>query len=254
MRDFTPKLWLLACALFFTGFSGARLLAQDEGAAADPLKLDYVLIYPDEKAPELVKVEEDNPFVALADLNSKQDVGNSEENLVKDRLLSMKVVGSSKRPQGGYRVQLGDIKLEEGKVVPDFLPDQSVRLRVNSITDSEIEFVWMEKQRSGLPPRTLLMPIRMRPVVRQMLPGQRGIENATPTFGLNEGTLLKAAGADSSPPKRGEVVGEEPPKEGAETDAETAGSQPAEAPRKKSAADAVLDMFFNQGGSLPSPK
>jgi hypothetical protein len=245
MRDLMPKLFQSTLCLLLLCSGSSHLSAQEETEPADPLKLDYALLYPDEKAPELVKAEEDNPFIALADLNAKEDTGSSEENVVKDRLLNMKVVGCVKRPQG-YRVQLGDLTLEEGMVVPPFLPDQSVHLRVNSISESDIEFVWLEKQRTGLPPRTLLMPIRMRPVVRQMLPGQRGVESSAPVFGVHEGSILKAAAAQSAaPPKRAEEVNDTPT---------AANPPPAEPPRKRSAADAVLDLFFNQGGNLPKPE
>lgn len=253
MREITPPL-NLAFGCLLLALLCAPVAAQEKAANEAPnedlLKLDYALIYPDEKAPEIVKVEEENPFVALTEI-TEEDVGNSEENTIKDRLLAMKVVGFSKRAQGGYRVQLGDISLEEGKIVPNFLPDQSVHLRVNSITESEIELVWMEKQRSGLPPRTLLVPIRIRPMVRQMLAGHRGSETAEPVFGLHQESVLKAAGATtSSAPPRGEVIKEET----ANATATTAEVKPAEPARKKSAADAVLDMFFNQGGNVPAPK
>ncbi len=233
---------------------GRQSLAQGDTAENGSIRVDYTMIFPDEKAPELVKAEEENPFVALVDMTVKEETGNSEENIIKDRLLSMRVAGSSPRPQG-YRVQLGEMILEEGMVVPRFLPDQSVHLRVNSITDTEIEFVWLEKQRTGLPPRTLLMPVRMKPVVHYLLPGQRGRDGAgEPVLGVHEDSLLKVAAmaAEKSAPKRGEVMDEAAPDA---TAAAGDGASPAKpAARPKSAADAVLDMFFNQGGNLPSPK
>ncbi len=248
MTDLIKPPRFLTALLFFV-LLAAVSRSQEESPEGGQMKVEYMMIFPDEKAPEIVKPEEENPFVALADLSVKEDSGSSEENRVKDMLLAMEVVGRSERPQGGYRIQLGDITLQEGMIVPSFLPDQSVHLRVNHISDSEIEFVWLEKQRTGLPPRTLLMPVRMKPVVRQMLPGQRGRDGTEPLFGVNEESLLKAAAlVDSGGPKRGEVVDEN-----ATTAAPTAG-QPEAAPRKKSAADAVLDMFFNQGGSIPSPR
>ena len=79
-----------------------------EAAPVDPgLEVSYALIFPDEKAPETVKPEEENPFVAITELE-EEDVSNSEENKIKELILAMKVVGASLRPQG-YRVQLGDM-------------------------------------------------------------------------------------------------------------------------------------------------
>ncbi len=221
--------------------------AQEEASADGTGMVDYQMILPEEKEPELVEPGEENPFVAPADSTAKEEAGSSEENTVKERLLSMQVVGFSQRP-GGCRVQLGDLTLEENMIVPAFLPDQSVQLRVNSITESEIEFVWLEKQRTGLPPRTLLLPVRIKPVVRQMLPGQRG-KVGDLAFGVHAETLLKAANAiKEAAAKRVEDEARQ------ETAAETATLQPAAPARPKSASEAVLDMFFNQGGSLPSPR
>lgn len=241
---------LLGAFILQASLGGARAEEPEPGAteAGAPAQVEYALIFPDEKAPETVKPEEENPFVALTDLNAKEDVGNSEENKIKDMLLAMEVVGASPRPQG-YRVQLGDLILEAGMIVPAFLPDQSVQLRVNSITEEHgIEFVWLEKQRTGLPPRTLLVPIKIKPMVRFALPGQKrgGKVAGAPVMGLRSGIPAHAQQAPAPvEPKKGEVVEETPAEE------ET---QPKSAARKKSAADSVLDMFFNQGGQLPVVK
>lgn len=209
------------------------------------LRVEYTLIYPNEKAPETVKPEEENPFVALADLNAEEDVGNSEENKVKEMILAMQVVGASPRPQG-YRVQLGDMILSAGMIVPPFLPDQTVQLRVNSITEEQIEFVWMEKQPTGLPPRTLLMPIKMKPVVRYAMPGQGRVAGSLPAIMGASSKPVNKPQVEEVVPKRAVTVEDEPVEEV---------KQSASAARKKSAADAVLDMFFNQGGAkVPEPK
>jgi len=217
---------------------------QEEPAGDGAMEVSYALIFPDEKAPETVKPEEENPFVAVTDLE-EEDVSNSEENKIKDLILAMKVVGASLRSQG-YRVQLGDMILQAGMVVPPFMPDQTVQLRVNAITESEIEFVWMEKQRTGLPPRTLVMPIKMKPVVRYAMPGQGGRTEGMQTPVMGERATMNA--------KQEPVVVE--PKKAVTVEEPAAEDPPApkSAARKKSAADAVLDMFFNQGGGLPAPK
>ena len=237
------KISLLTWAVWIA--VGMSASAQEEPAEGNNLKVEYTLIFPNEKAPETVKPEEENPFVALADLSDKEDVGNSEENKVKEMILAMQVVGASPRPQG-YRVQLGDMILEAGMIVPPFIPDQSVQLRVNSITEDQIEFVWLEKQRTGLPPRTLLMPIRMKPVVRYAMPGQGRVKGGaqTPVMGSRVGGSSTPVVTEVAP-KKAVVVEEELPEET---------KTPKSAARKKLAADAVLDMFFNQKIRVPEPK
>ena len=240
VHSFNHLLKSIAAALTMLGLANGQ-----ESATIDPgLEVSYALIFPDEKAPETVKPEEENPFVAITDLE-EEDVSNSEENKVKEMILAMKVVGASLRPQG-YRVQLGDMILQAGMVVPPFMPDQSVQLRVNSITEDQIEFVWMEKTKTGLPPRTLLMPIRMKPSVRYAMPGQsgRGPSEGSPVMGERASMRVEQEPAPVEPKKAVSID------EAREEDA----TAPKSAARKKSAADAVLDMFFNQGGGVPAPK
>lgn len=216
-----------------------------EQEAGVKVQVEYALIFPDEKAPELVKAEEDNPFVAVVKEETKEDQTSSEENLVKERLLSLRVVGASPRGDG-YRVKLGDMILESGMVLPAFLPEQEVFLRVNTITDKEIEFVWLEKKKTGLPPRTLTMPIEIKPTVLYVLPGQgvkeKGGERAYGRHDAHSNALLAASKAE--PPKRGEVL-EDPAVEGLEQGKVKGGS--ASAARPKDSSDAIIDMFFNQG-------
>lgn len=232
----------LQAALLLLTASGLAQEAAPSAEDAAALTVEYELIFPDEKAPETVKPEEVNPFVAVTDPDKKTDEANSEENLVKDRLLTLKVVGASPRPNG-YRVQLGDMMLEPGMLVPQFFPDQSVQLRVNAITESEIELVWMEKTRTGLPPRTLLVPIKIKPVVRYALPGGGG--SGGMAMGTRDAGNLRTATQplEASAPKRAiELDAEDAAKSATEV-------KPKSPARPKSAADAVLDMFFNQGVS-----
>jgi hypothetical protein len=224
--------------------SGPAIFGQEEPLVDPSLEVSYALILPDEKSPELVKPEEANPFVAVTE-GEEEDVSSSEENKVKELILAMKVVGASLRPQG-YRVQLGDMILQAGMVVPQFMPDQSVQLRVNSITENQIEFVWMEKKSTGLPPRTLLMPIRIKPSVRYAMPGQsvQGIGSGGQVMG-ERAVLLAEPQAVPVEPKKAESL---------EEATNPVSEAPKSAVRRKSAADAVLDMFFNQGGGVPAPK
>ncbi|MCB1224948.1 MAG: hypothetical protein KDK99_03970 [Verrucomicrobiales bacterium] len=212
--------------------------------AEEEMKLEYTLIFPDEKGTEVVKPEEPNPFIAVGK-EAQHEETNSEENIVKERLLGLRIVGVSPRADG-YRILLGDIWLEAGMTVPPFLPEQSVRLRVNDITEEGVEFVWQEKVNTGLPPRTLFMPMRIDPEVRYQLPGQRGSPDSAepkqePEFGIAGREKILADGnlreKRAKLPLRAEVVDEEPVIQRKE--------------RPSSEADSVLEMFFSQGGKLP---
>lgn len=255
MRTKKPCLvHVLSIALFTLTWSVESAAQEDVMAAAERVKVDYQLIFPDEKAPEQVRPEEENPFVAISDLDAKQDIGNSEENQVKEKLLSLEIVGASPRADG-YRVQLGDMILEAGMLVPPFLPDQSVQLRVNTITDTEIEFIWLERQRTGLPPRTLIMPMQIKPVIRYALSGQsRSVgesadPNSSPIMGIRTGPESKTLAAAGEGARRAEVVEDEG--QGGNV---VRRENSATSTRPKSSGDAVLDMFFNSGAVLPQAR
>jgi hypothetical protein len=57
------------------------------------------------------------------------------------------------------------------------LPEQTVVLRTGRITQQAIELIWVEKKPSGLPARTLTIPVDLRPYVRCALPGQATDKN-----------------------------------------------------------------------------
>jgi hypothetical protein len=55
--------------------------------------------------------------------------------------------------------------------VPPLLPDQTVALKVGSITAQAIELLWLEARPAGLPLRKLTIPVDLRPYVRYQLKG-----------------------------------------------------------------------------------
>lgn len=148
------------------------------GDAEEAGKVEYFLIKPDEKTSELVKDDEHNPFEAPSDAKKDQP-STSEENQVRDLLLSLPVVGVSPG-QNGMRVLLGDIRLEAGTMVPQVIPNQNVQLRVNNVTADSIELVWVEKKPTGLPPRLLVIPIDTTPKVQYQLKGSAGRNGMAP--------------------------------------------------------------------------
>ena len=54
---------------------------------------------------------------------------------------------------------------------PQLLPEQTVALKVGSITAQAIELLWLEARPEGLPPRKLTIPVDLRPYVRYQLKG-----------------------------------------------------------------------------------
>ncbi len=50
-------------------------------------------------------------------------------------------------------------------------------LRVGNITAQAIELIWVEKKPSGLPARTITIPVDLRPYVRTKLKGQPNEKN-----------------------------------------------------------------------------
>ncbi len=158
--------WLLCCPL---AFSQAVPDSPDGENATE--RIQYTLILPDEKTPEVIRPEENNPFEAVAD-ESKNE-GDTEENRVRNILLSMTAKGGGNGPQG-MRVMLGSMRLEAGQNVPPVLPDQEVMLKVKSITPNQIELIWVEKKPTGLPPKPFVIDVDVSPKVRVHLPSGIG--------------------------------------------------------------------------------
>jgi hypothetical protein len=156
------------------------LHAQDFEAETEeseaPERVKYALVLPSEKTPELLKADENNPFEVSGSDGLKEV--DTEENRVRDILLSMPAVGGGSGPEG-MRVMLGSMRLEVGQEVPSVLPDQQVMLKVKAITAHSIEMVWVEKKPTGLPPKTFVIDVDVSPRVRYRMP----------TSGANGGSM-----------------------------------------------------------------
>jgi hypothetical protein len=135
-------------------------------------RVQYQLVLPEEKTPENVKPEENNPFESESETQNRLAPGDTEDNRVRDKLLKLQVVGTVRLPDGRMSVLLGNIKLEAGKTVPPVLPDQMVELKVKNITTEYIELAWQEKRATGLPPKLMVIPINISPKVRYQMLGQ----------------------------------------------------------------------------------
>lgn len=142
-----------------------------------PEEVKYSLILPNQKTSEQVKEGERNPFTKVnQDAQNLDAAGTTEENEIRDRLAKLRVVGVSPGVRG-LRVMLGDMVLEPGEDVPQVLPEQTLSLRVGTISPRAIELVWVEKKPTGLPARTLTIPVDLRPYVRSILKGQANTVN-----------------------------------------------------------------------------
>lgn len=175
MKRIIFHLAVLFWILHLTPAARAQAVPGKPGEEEAPERVQYTLILPDEKTPEVIRPEENNPFEAVTD-NSKNEA-DTEENRVRNRLLSMPAKGGGYGPQG-MRVMLGSMRLEAGQIVPSVLPDQEVMLKVKSITPTQIELVWVEKKPTGLPPKPFVIDVDVSPRVRYQMPGGTG-EKAT---------------------------------------------------------------------------
>jgi hypothetical protein len=158
-------------------------------------RVQYKLILPEEKIAESVKAEENNPFEFSATRIEKDS--DSEENRVRDILLSMSAVGGGLGP-AGMRVMLGGIRLEVGQQVPDVIPDQLVMLRVKAINDAFIELVWVEKKPTGMPPKLFVIPVDVSPSVRYLMPAGTGDKRGGVTGTLRRAEVSSFRGANDA--------------------------------------------------------
>ena len=191
---------LIAALVLAMSFAPLASFAQEappvEGEEKEG-RVQYQLVLPDEKTPERVKPEENNPFESALEANARNAPEDTEENRVRDVLAKLPVVGASLRPDGKMKVMLGDLMLEPGINVPPVFQDQQVQLNVRNITPQFIELAWQEKEATGLPPKVMLIPINISPEVKYKLFGGQG---ATGKIARGGGMLLKNGQPSSSQP------------------------------------------------------
>lgn len=207
-------------------------------------RVQYTLFLPEEKTPELIKPEENNPFEAAADQNEKE--GDTEENRVRDMLLQMPAKGGGNGPEG-MRVMLGSMRLEAGQMVPDVLPDQQVKLKVKSISPTQIEMVWVEKKPTGLPPKPFVIDVDVSPRVRYKMPspgaadaGGIGTMRMEGISAFTRAETVSRPLPNDSPPVRAVAMEEKPaPSAPGTTRSSTKATPPANVPEAS-----VLRMLF----------
>jgi hypothetical protein len=240
--------------LFLAAACGAGLLAQEplvpDAGEGETERVQYTLILPDEKNPELIRPEENNPFQIAVD-ESKNE-GDTEENRIRNILLAMPAKGGGYGPDG-MRVMLGSMRLVAGQMVPDVLPDQEVKLKVKTITPSQIELVWVEKKPTGLPPKPFVINVDVSPRVRYQMPAGVGDKGAAGggigtmrMEGLSAFSRSQEPVAEAVPEAR---ATEEEPQTAARAEPVQEAARPAEAPPAPSShvpEASVLRMLFGK--------
>lgn len=287
--NFVYRLTLLPGLIFTIMAASSYAQEAEAGEEEEEKRVQYQLVLPEEKTPETVKPEEQNPFESESEAQTRQSPGDTEENRVRDKLLKLPVVGTKRMTDGRMRVLLGDIILETGGVVPPVLPEQLVELKVKNITADFIELAWQEKRATGLPPKIMTIPINISPKVRYQMLGQaegdsksgKGGTNATLAlplrdFAANQPVPLPNTNASSaklsveSAAPRAQLVADDPqpftpprvvsnpptpapaaPKQ-AEVTPKPQQTPPATTPPPSPAVESVVRMLF--GNPTPAPK
>ncbi len=128
---------------------------------------------PEQKRPLLLKDNERNPYAKRSpeEVKAPGEDNNSEELRIRQRLGNLRVTGRSQGPNG-LRVLLGDIILEEGRLLPQLLPDQSENLRVVEINEDTVVLGWLDIETDELTGKTMQVAYDLTPSIGYALQGQ----------------------------------------------------------------------------------
>lgn len=167
------------CLLLASGFVRAQqelTPAQQKAADLRLPDLDRSELLPERRTPTEVLLHERNPFGSLAlPPPEEKEVApiemETEEMKIRRILGSLRVSGVTGGPGAGYTVLLGPLLLRTGETLPRLFADQAEVLRVESVTDHDVVFAFVEKD-STLPPRTIGFNFDIRPRVRSVLTGE----------------------------------------------------------------------------------
>lgn len=128
---------------------------------------------PEEKRPLLLKASERNPYAKRSDreeITGEENI-DAEEQQIRARLGSLAVTGRSEGPNG-LRILLGDIILEQGRILPQLLEDQSENLKVLAISDDTVVLGWIDLASGEASGKTMQVSYDLSPRVSYALHGQ----------------------------------------------------------------------------------
>ena len=143
-------------------------------------KAAAVGMLPYQKRGDTLDKDERNPFAVRVE--KKQNVsttdGTTEESKLRGRLNQMRVQGIS-RGEGGYRAQVGGLILEEGRMVPQLIANQTDVLKVSKVSEKTVEITWVNEE-GAEEPRKHILALDIRPMVRSALPAAGGMAPMDP--------------------------------------------------------------------------
>jgi len=128
---------------------------------------------PEDKRPLILNENERNPYARRSPRKENLDSGeeNEEELEIRERLGSLSVTGRSRGPNG-LRVLLGDIIIEQGRVLPQLLENQTEHLEVIQVDEGSIVLGWLDPDTGELTGRTMQMGYDLSPQINYALHGQ----------------------------------------------------------------------------------
>lgn len=129
-------------------------------------------LLPEDKVPEQVQDAERNPFARRGPATATTVVEDreSEESRIRRAFERMNVSGTS-TGEGQEGVLIGILRLREGMDVPAVIPNQTERLRVESVSNERVELVFLENE--GVEQnRKITLRFSLKPQIRYLLGSQ----------------------------------------------------------------------------------
>ncbi|MDF1825654.1 MAG: hypothetical protein P1U68_13495 [Verrucomicrobiales bacterium] len=167
--------------LLFLNASILPVIAQEDTEGmpgTTPAALSYIPgrtieMSPEQKRPLLLKEGERNPYARRSpEQENVNDEGeNAEEMQIRQRLSSLSVSGKSQGSKG-LRILLGDIILEQGRILPQLLLDQTQNLKVIEVSEDAVLLGWLDIETGELTGKTIPVTYDLSPSISYALHGQ----------------------------------------------------------------------------------
>ena len=156
----------------FFALGAGSVLSQEKGELE--ISGSSVGMLPSEKKATTLLAGERNPFaIRVANVESKVSSDLETESARVERVLkSLTISGIAPGPQG-MKALLGDIILEEGRMVDPVIENQTDKVQVTKITNKKVELTWLSDDEAESP-RVLELPVDLKVTVRRRLAGEQG--------------------------------------------------------------------------------